>query len=215
MKLKVFIVIVTVLILLLVSPACEKNSETSTTSDVPTFTGEGTELIPLGELKQYCLDATPGTPGAANDDIVTPPGGLAYRAKVHEVGKPDWPPVEEVEKTTTALGGTIRCQYREYIETKAGETRNNILYLFGDDAPGLTDPLNVAYFVEGLPDGISIILGSHWYGGAAGHNIQSSKVIFRIDVASPVQTGKYIFNIILMYEGEEIATLPCTVSVIK
>ena len=215
MRRKVIFSIMMVLLITLAATACEKTRETSTTTDIPPTTGGKTELIPPGELTSFHLDATPGTPGAANDDIVTPPGGDTYRAKVHQVGQPDWPPVPEVEITTDALGGTIRYLYREYIETKAGETRNNIVYLFGDDAPDLVDPLNVEHYVEDLPAGIGIILGSHWYGGAAGHNMQSSKAVFQIDIASQVATGEYTFNIILMYEGEEIVKLPCTLNVIE
>ena len=210
------VIIVVIMISLIVMPtACANNSETSATLDMPIFTSGEAELILPGELMSFPLGATPGTPGVANDDIVTPPGGYTYRAKVHELGKPGWPPVLEVEKTINALGGNIRCQYREYIETKAGEIRNNILYLFGDEAPDLADPLDIEYYVGGLSGGISIMLGSKNYGGAAGHNIQSIKAVFQIDIASQVGMGEYTFFIILVYKGEEITTLPCTVSVIE
>lgn len=205
--------IIVVLLIMLAAAACEKNSETSAPSDIPPFTGGETELIPPGEMITHYLGVEPGTPGAASDDIVYPPGGPTYRAKVHEMGKPDWPPVEEITKSIAALGGTIRCQYREYIDFAAGEIRNNILYLFGEDAPDLTDPLDIEYYVAGLPDGIGIILGSHGYGGAAGHNEQSSKVVFQIDITPQVNPGEYTFYILLMYEGEQIAALPCMIKV--
>ena len=212
---KFIVGIMTVLLIMLMVTACEKNQETSTTTDMPPTTSGKMELIQPGEMISFHLGITPGTPGAASDDIVTPPGGYTYRAKVHEMDKPEWPPVPEVEIATDALGGTIRYLYREYIETRAGEIRNNIIYLFGDDAPDLTEPLDIEYFVEDLPAGIGIILGSHWYGGAAGHNRQSSKAVFQIDIASQVKPGEYTFNFILMYEGEEIVRLPCTIDVIE
>ena len=210
------VIIVVIMISLIVMPtACANNSETSATTHKPTFAGGEMELIPPGEMITYHLDVAPGTPGAASDDIVTPPGGYTYRVKVLELDKPEWPPVDEIEISIDALGGTIRCQYREYIETKAGEIRNNILYLFGDEAPDLADPLDIEYYVGGLSGGISIMLGSKNYGGAAGHNIQSIKAVFQIDIASQVGMGEYTFFIILVYKGEEITTLPCTVSVIE
>lgn len=212
MKLKGIIVIVPVLLITLAT-ACEKSPETSTTSNVSPITGEEMELIPPGEMVTLYLDVAPGTPGAASDDIVTPPGGFTYRANVHELDKPEWPAVPEVVKTIDALGGKIRCQYREYIETEAGEIRNNILYLSNEDALDLADPLDIDYYVEGLPAGIRIILGSYWYGGIAGQDKQSSKAIFQIDIASQVNPGLYAFNIVLMYEDEVIVRLPCTVNV--
>jgi hypothetical protein len=212
MRLKGIIVIVTVFLITL-NTACESTPETSTTSNVSPITGEGMELIPTGEMVMLHLDVAPGTPGAASDDIVTPPGGYTYRANVHELDKPEWPAVPEVVKTIDALGGTIRCQYREYIDTKAGEIRNNILYLSNEDAPDLADPLDIEYYVEGLPAGIGIILGSYWYGGIAGQDKQSSKAIFQIDIASQINPGEYTFSIVLMYEGEEIVALPCTINV--
>jgi hypothetical protein len=215
MKNKLIIGIMMVLLIMLAAAACEKNPETSAPSGIPPFTGGKMEPIPPGEMITHYLGVEPGTPGAANDDIVYPPGGPTYRAKVHEMDKPDWPPVEEVTKSIEALGGTMRCQYREYIDTATGEIRNNILYLFGEDAPDLTDPLDVEYYVAGLPDDIGIILGGHWYGGAAGHNMQSSKVVFQIDITPQVNPGECTFYIVLMYEGEQIAALPCMIKVIE
>jgi len=83
----------------------------------------------------------PGPPGAANDDIVYPPGGFTYRANVHQQGEPDWPPIQQTEVTLDALSGTVDIQYRDYIETEAGETRNNIIFLNGQNAPELLNPL--------------------------------------------------------------------------
>ena len=215
MKGKVIICVATFLVLLFIPASCENTSSISVTSNIPSSDGGEKELIPLGEMISSHLDVAPGTPGAASDDIVTPPGGYTYRAKVHQEGQPDWPPVDEVEVSTHALGGTIRCQYREYIETGAGEIRNNIIYLYAEDAPDLTDPLDIEYFIEDLPAGIVIILGSELYGGAAGHNERSSKAVLQLDIASSVETGEYIFYIILVYQDEEVTVLPCTVKVIE
>lgn len=215
MKGKVILCVVTFLVLLLIPAACENTSPTSVTSSVPSSGGGEKELIPMGEMISSHLDVAPGTPGAASDDIVTPPGGYTYRAKVHELDKPEWPPVDEVEVSTDVLGGTLRIQYREYIETGAGEIRNNIIYLYAEDTPDLADPLDIEYFVEDLPAGIGIILGSEWYGGAAGHNERSSRTVLQLNIASSVATGEYTFYIILVYQSEEIAALPCTISVIE
>ena len=72
MKRKVIVGIMTLLHITLAATACEKNPETSVTSDVPPLTGGETEPIPPGEMISFQLGVTPGTTGAANDDIVYP-----------------------------------------------------------------------------------------------------------------------------------------------
>ena len=157
----------------------------------------------------------PGTLGAANDDVVSAPGGFTYRAGIHQEGQPDWPPVQEKETTIKAISGTIDFRYRDYIETKAGETKNNIIFLFGQKAPDLLDPLQVNYVAVDLPNGISIQRDQQMYGGIGGQDKKSSRVVLRISIASQVKPGEYPFAIQLEYEGKEFGSLPCTVKVLK
>jgi len=156
-----------------------------------------------------------GTPGAANDDVVSAPGGFTYRAGIHQEGQSDWPPVQEKETTIKALSGTIDFRYRDYIETKAGETRNNIIFLFGQKAPDLLDPLQVQYLAVDLPNGISIQRDQQMYGGIGGQDKKSSRVVLRISIASQVKPGEYLFAIHLEYEGRDFGSLPCTIKVIE
>lgn len=159
--------------------------------------------------------AQPGPPGAAADDLVTPPGGFTYRANVHQQGQPDWPAVQQTEVTLEALSGTIDIKYRNYIETKAGETRNNIIFLFGKNAPELLHPLQVNYRAVGLPDGIIVGRDGQMYGGIGGKDKKSSKVVLQIHIASHVKPGEYPFAIHLEYEGKDFGSLPCTIKVIE
>jgi hypothetical protein len=157
----------------------------------------------------------PGTPGAANDDIVYPPGGFTYRSNVHQQGQPDWPPVPQNEITLATTSSTIDIQYREYIETKAGETRNNIIFLNGRSAPDISDPLQINYVAVGLPDGISIQKDQKMYGGIGGQDKKSARVVLKIFIASQVKPGEYPFSIHLEYDGKEIGSIPCTVKVLE
>jgi hypothetical protein len=161
------------------------------------------------------VEPASGTRGAANDDIVYPPGGFTYRANVHQQGQPDWPAVQQTEITLEALSGTIDIQYRDYIETKAGETRNNILFLNGRNAPELLDPLQVYYRAVDLPDGITIERDRQMYGGIGGQDRKSSRVVLLIHIASQVKPGEYPFAIHLEYEGTEFGSLSCMVKVIE
>ena len=159
--------------------------------------------------------AQPGPPGAANDDVVSAPGGFTYRANVHQQGQRDWPPIQETEVTLKSLSGTIDIQYRDYIETEAGETRNNIIFLSGKNSPELLHPLQVYYRAVDLPDGITIERDGQMYGGIGGQDRKSSRVVLLIRIASQVKLGEYPFAIHLEYEGKDFGSLPCTIKVIE
>jgi len=196
-------------VMMLIAVSCTKTaspSALSTISQSPA-TNTPTSIPPM--------DATPGTPGAANDDIVYPPGGFTYRSNVHQQGQPDWPPVPQNEITLATTSSTIDIQYREYIETKAGETRNNIIFLNGRSAPDILDPLQINYVAVGLPDGISIQKDQQMYGGIGGQDKKSARIVLKIFIASQVKPGEYPFSIHLEYDGKEIGSIPCTVKVLE
>jgi hypothetical protein len=109
--------------------------------------------------------------------------------------------------------GSIGIRYRSYIETLAGETRNNIISLDAHNAPEVTDPLQVNYRPEGLPDGITLVRGMQMYGGIGGQDKKSSRVVLAINIASQVKQGEYPFAIQLEYEGKNFGSLPVTVKV--
>lgn len=157
----------------------------------------------------------PGPSGAANDDIVYPPGGFTYRANVHQQGQPDWPAIQQTEVTLDAFSGTVGIQYRNYIETKAGETRNNIIFLDGQNAPELLNPLQVYYRAVDLPDGITIERDGQMYGGIGGKDKESSRVVLMIHIAPQVKSGEYPFVIQLDYEGNDFGSIPCTTKVLE
>jgi hypothetical protein len=74
--------------------------------------------------------AMPTAEGQA-DDVVSTPGGLAYRANIHEQGvKNPWPPIESTEVVLGGPPDVTRVSYRDHIETKAGQTRNNIFCIY-------------------------------------------------------------------------------------
>ena len=153
--------------------------------------------------------------GVAGDDIVTPPGGFTYRANVHQQGQRDWPPIQENEVTIETPSGTLGVRYRDYIETGAGETRNNIIYLDVNNSPELPDPLQVDYSDVGLPDGITIERDGEMYGGIGGQDRESSRVVLQIHIASYVKPGEYPFAVHIDYEGTDFGSFPCTVRVIE
>ncbi|MFH1016160.1 MAG: hypothetical protein V1771_04095 [Chloroflexota bacterium] len=109
----------------------------------------------------------------------------------------------------------MSIRYRSYIETAAGQTRNNIIGLDARNAPEIADPLQITYRPEGLPDGIAIERGQQMYGGIGGQDKKGSRVALKINIAPDVKPGEYSFAIHLDYEGKGLGSLPCTVKVLN
>ncbi len=206
MKRLIILGIVILSVILLVPVSCNK-TPVSESSPTPTLPPPLTQTPPLGAL--------PGTPGAANDDIVFPPGGFTYRANVHAQGQPSgWPPVAQTEVTLRRLIQTADITYRSYIETRAGETRNNIFYLEVGGYPGL-DPLKVDYKAVNLPEGISVVRGEEMYGGIGGQNRKASRVVMQIYIAEGVVSSEYTFAFQVVIDGINFGSIPCTVKVLE
>jgi hypothetical protein len=146
---------------------------------------------------------------------VTPPGGFNYRANVHTQGQPDWPPVQQAETALSTPSGSIGIRYRHYVETKAGETRNNIIFLDASNAPEIADAFQITFRPESLPDGIGIEQGQQRSGRIGDGGAITSRVILKIQIASNVKSGEYSFAIHLDYEGKKLGSLPCTVKVLN
>jgi hypothetical protein len=145
----------------------------------------------------------------APDDIVPTPGGYAYRANVHEQGVENpWPPIES---TKVVLGGgsdALNIAYRDYIETLAGETRNNIIHVTKEEGMLFDSQLRLYSVV--VPDGIGLIDGGRGVGlpGATG-------AVLVIEIDPDVAAGQYSFEIGIELDGKDYGTIPCTVKVIE
>jgi hypothetical protein len=191
-KLVVIIGVITAALMLIGCPAGP---------ELPPSSSPPTSVPPMG--------VPPGTPGAAADDIVTPPGGFTYRANVHNQGQPDWPAIQETEVSLKSFSRTFSIKYRGYIETKAGETRNNIIFLEVSGFPPL-DPLKVSYQAVNMPEGINAEQDWQTYGGIGGLNEKASKTLLKIHIAAQLAPGEYSFDIKVANFG----SIPCTVKVI-
>jgi len=67
-------------------------------------------------------------PQAPDDIMPVPGGGPAYIANVHQQGEENpWPPIEIVEVSLGSGSNEAHVYYRNDIETRAGETRNNVI----------------------------------------------------------------------------------------
>ena len=162
--------------------------------------GEASSTTPISE------SITPTIEEAA-DDVIFTPGGLAYRANVHQQGvKNPWPSIETTEVAFKNNDKTAYVRYRDYIVTEAGETRNNIISV---RIPGVIYIGDINLAMVNLPDGIEATQGDQYHGPLG----NSSKVL-AIEISPDIQPGEYTFEIIVEIEGVEYDTLPFTIKVI-
>ena len=89
------------------------------------------------------------------DDVIPTPGGIAYRANVHQAGEENpWPSIESTTVQLHSGKSEIILGYRNEIVTQAGETRNNIFTIKKID--GRFEPDDVTtmkYYTPHEPDG--------------------------------------------------------------
>jgi len=163
-------------------------------------TNENYQPIPVKEMHPSL--AGPEAP----DDIIPTPGGLGYRVGQQGVEHP-WSPIDTT-KVVISSGfeiDTVYIRYRDYIETKAGESRNNIVYVsMGNRAVG---SLNL--YTVNLPAGIEVTEGMRWHGPGP------VAVVLVMDISPDIKTGQYSFGIGIEIDGKDYGTIPCTIEVIE
>ncbi len=162
--------------------------------------GEAHTTIPTAELPIADFPPPGTVANGAPDDILAAPGGIIYRANIHEEGEENpWPPIKITNVTLSSWFRELTVGYRDYIETRAGETRNNI-FMVGRDNGRLN--LYATQFPLGLELTQTIIAGRVLF------------AVLVIRVAPEVAPGKYNFDIGLEINGGDYGTVPCTIEVI-
>jgi len=162
--------------------------------------GEGRTHIPTGELPDYSASDAP-------DDIVFTPGGYAYRANVHQEGVANpWPDIP-FENTTLGSGtDVLDLFYRGFIETRAGETRNNIIFCSKEG--GISDS-QLTLYAAAVPAGV----GLTQVGGGGRPGILLT--VLMIEISPQVAPGEYTFEIGIEINGQDYGTVPCTLYIIE
>jgi hypothetical protein len=143
------------------------------------------------------------------DEIVGTPGGETYRANVHEQGVPDrWPEIETVETRITSDSDAALVRYRKDITTKAGEIRNNLLYIRKEAGQfDFQNPNVVQLYTIGAPQNLR-------FSREVGGGLPGSLVdILVIEIPPDVAAGTYQFNIVIAINDMLDDSLPCTVIV--
>ncbi len=100
---------------------------------------------------------------------------------------------------------TVYIRYRDYIETKAGESRNNVLLIsMGNRAVG---SLNL--YTVNLPTVIEVTEGMRWHGPGP------VAPVLAIDSSPDIEPGEYSFDIGIEIDGKDYGTVPCTIKVLE
>lgn len=136
------------------------------------------------------------------DDIVPTPGGPGYVANVHQEGVENpWPPIQTKEEV---LNDNVHVIYRAYIETEAGEGRNNIVYVITSDK----DARSLNLHTSNVPTGIEVKHGIKWL------EPRTIAQVLVIEVSQDVQPNQYSFEIGVQIDGKDYGTVPCTIKVL-
>jgi hypothetical protein len=219
---KLIVLSVIVLMVLPLLAACQPPTTTVTTTSTLTKTIAMTSIIPgTGTATSVITTKTAEIPPSvtpvpfeqlptsysvqAPDDIVNTLGSYAYRANVLQGDvKNPWPPIEVSSTVLGSFSDSITIYYRSSIETKAGETRNNIIYIIKQD--GLVNRELTLYSVA-VPDGIGLANG-----GQAGPPGALGAVLM-IEISPVVAPGQYVFKIGIEIDSNNYGTILCTVNV--
>jgi hypothetical protein len=96
-----------------------------------------------------------------------------------------------------------RVTYRDHIETRAGEARNNIVIAATPGRLGSTFDV----YVTALPTGIDVEPGEQWSGPG-----KTNQVLI-VGASLDVEPGLYTFEIGLVVDGTDYGTASCALEV--
>lgn len=145
----------------------------------------------------------------AYDDVLPAPGGYIYRANFHNYAEGEvnlWPPVEFTQVRLLSRFEKVVVGYRDYIETRVGETRHNIFML--DRRGGLLKKGSLRLYATSVPSGFR--LGQYVTTGQMG--LLSAVLI--IGILPDVAVGRYELEIGLEVEERYYGTVTCIIGAV-
>jgi hypothetical protein len=178
---------------------------------LPAYHGLFTKAYDGGEANPIPSIEPPPYPSARPgperpDDIIQTPGGLAYRANVHQEGVENpWPPIDSQEVILADNVYSPQIVYRDYIETESGASRNNIIYVNA----GGREINKLELYTTDVPTGIEVKRGMLWQG--PGNMAQ----VLVIEIAQDVRPAEYTFKIGVKIDGTDCGAVPCMINVVE
>jgi hypothetical protein len=187
---KLFGIIFISISLLLLAACNSAKSGSSTTTNTPVTT-----------VSVLTISTT--TTEAADDIVFVPAGIEVYRAQINPPNQ--FGTIQTTSVTKGNSANAVYVSYRDNIETKAGEIRNNIIYITQNTI------INNAFLsVTDLPVGITAKVDA----GVYNSNFQPGwEQIIEFNISSGLNPGSYNFNIDVMVDGIDYGTIPCTLKV--
>jgi hypothetical protein len=160
-------------------------------------------------ISQTTMTILPVSQEGAADDIVGGPGGIVYKANIHQEGVENpWPTIETT--TVTLEKDVASLLYRDYIQTEAGANRYNILSFDLPPTYEVESNYDLNLYAINVPDSIEIAEGSRssmaYRGGI------TSVLIFTI--APDAEAGVYDIQIAIELDGKDYGPVPCTIEVL-
>ena len=141
----------------------------------------------------------------APDDLIITPGGYCYRANFHQEGVENpWPSIESATVLLDDNDPASYLSYRDYIETVAGDTRNNI---FRVTTP-TWDIQSLELYTSDMPSGIEIVESTQWGGP------RTVAPVLTITIAEGTEPGEYTFEIYAWIDGKDYGSFPCIIKVL-
>jgi hypothetical protein len=166
----------------------------------------GTKIVPIPEGNV----PNPGNEQAA-DDVLPTPGGWAYRANINpDTADNPFPPIDSHNLAIYGHGISIYVTFRDYIETKAGETRNNIFSVGRAGDQAVNDPVSgvLRLYLLDTPQGITL---TQDVGGGRPGLLQA---VLMIDIAADVAPGLHNLRVGIEIDGKDFGSVPFTINVI-
>jgi hypothetical protein len=205
MKKGVYLAVVLVLLSLLFI-SCVSESKTISSSPVSSspISSPTISKIPVPATSPVAVTFNATAP----DDIFPTPGGDAYAANVFQGGVPNpWPPVA-INFTILVNGPNhLIVNYRSNIDTKAGQTRNNIIQV--SQSTSFLVSGNLSLYSLALPLGIALGID-----GGSGLPGQLTRILV-MKIFPDVALGSYNIQIGIEVNGVDYGMLPCTLNVLK
>lgn len=144
------------------------------------------------------------------DDVYPAPSpmGFIYRANIHY---PDdiirWPPIEFTQVTLKSWFERVVVEYRDYLETRAGETRHAIFMLARRGC--LFKEGILSLYATPVPPGIEL----SQYTDTGQMGVLSA--VLTIEISPDITLGQYNLAIGLEVKGRHYGTVTCIIEVVE
>ncbi|MGA2159249.1 MAG: hypothetical protein ABSG90_08515 [Dehalococcoidia bacterium] len=150
-------------------------------------------------------EGTPVQREPTYDDVVNTPNGIAYRSSIEGPGEIVFN--THVKGTQVSVGDGFHVQYRDYIETKAGQIRYNIFTTWVRGGGTWTNSEIRLKLANKLNDIQVMNLGESI--------VISYSVVLMLEIPPQIKSGDYKIGFLIFINGKYYGDLPCVIHVVE